>query len=97
MPNHHYASHIPGQLDEFGTVYEIWAFLGERLNKTLKGTNLNNRRGGQLEVTMMREYHRDLALRAVVSSVSSALSIYLTRIHRSTSSQPPPVQTRWKN
>lgn len=66
VPNHHFASHIPDEIEEFGSIYEIWAFLGERLNKTLKATNLNNRRGGQQEVTMMREYHRDLELRAVV-------------------------------
>lgn len=69
VPNHHFASHLPAQLEEFATVYEIWAFLAERLNKTLKGTNLNNRRGGQQEVTMMREYHRDIALRSIVSSL----------------------------
>ncbi|KAI0826965.1 hypothetical protein BC628DRAFT_1502389 [Trametes gibbosa] len=71
VPNHHYASHIPAQLEEFATVYEIWAFLAERLNKTLKGTNLNNRRGGQQEVTMMREYHRDIALRSIVEHVAT--------------------------
>ncbi|KAH9851419.1 hypothetical protein C2E23DRAFT_860602 [Lenzites betulinus] len=72
VPNHHFASHIPAQLEEFATVYEIWAFLAERLNKTLKGTNLNNRRGGQQEVTMMRAYHHDIALRSIVDHVSSA-------------------------
>ncbi|KAH9858844.1 hypothetical protein C2E23DRAFT_880266 [Lenzites betulinus] len=71
VPNHHFASHLPAQLDEFATVYEIWAFLAERLNKTLKATNLNNRRGGQQEVTMMREYHRDIALRSMVEHVAS--------------------------
>lgn len=67
VPNHHFASHIPEQLEEFGTVYEIWAFLAEQLNKTLKSTNLNNRRGGQQEVIMMRAYQRDIALRGIVS------------------------------
>ncbi|KAI8986142.1 hypothetical protein BD414DRAFT_461603 [Trametes punicea] len=71
VPNHHFASHIPSQLEEFATIYEIWAFLPERLNMVLKGTNLNNRRGGQQEVTMMREYYRDLALRAMASDVAS--------------------------
>lgn len=72
VPNHHYASHIPAQLEEFATVYEIWAFLAERLNKTLKATNLNGRRGGLQEVTMMREYQRDIALRSVVSNLPFA-------------------------
>ncbi len=77
VPNHHFASHIPAQLDEFATVYEIWAFLGERLNKTLKATNLNNRRGGQQEVIMMRAFHRDIALRAVVRLLSFSASLRL--------------------
>lgn len=72
VPNHHFASHIPAQLDEFATVYEIWAFLAERLNKTLKATNLNNRRGGQQEVVMMRAFQRDIALRAVVCPLFGA-------------------------
>ncbi|EJF59020.1 hypothetical protein DICSQDRAFT_172512 [Dichomitus squalens LYAD-421 SS1] len=66
VPNHHFATHIPQQLEEFGTVYEIWAFLAERLNKTLKSTNQNNRRGGQQEVTMMREFDRHMQVRAIV-------------------------------
>ncbi|OSD07052.1 hypothetical protein PYCCODRAFT_1359395 [Trametes coccinea BRFM310] len=71
VPNHHFASHIPDQIEEYASVYEIWAFLPERLNKNLKGTNLNNRRGGQQEVTMMREYYRDLSLRSTVDHVAS--------------------------
>ena len=76
VPNHHYAAHIPPQLEEYGTVYDIWAFLAERLNKTLKGTNLNNRRGGQQEVTMMREFDREMQVRTVVNCMYSPL-VYL--------------------
>ncbi|TBU38986.1 hypothetical protein BD309DRAFT_994083 [Dichomitus squalens] len=71
VPNHHYATHIPAQLEEYGTVYEIWAFLAERLNKTLKSTNQNNQRGGQQEVTMMREFDRHMQVRAIVDHVSN--------------------------
>lgn len=66
VPNHHYAAHIPAQLEDYATVYEIWAFLGERLNGRLKATNLNNRRGGQQEITMMREHRREGQLRELV-------------------------------
>ncbi len=68
MPNHHYAAHMPAQLEEYATVYEMWAFFGERQNKRLKSTNLNNRRGGQLEVTMMRENQREIQLGSMVST-----------------------------
>lgn len=68
VPNHHFAAHIPLQLEDYATVYEIWAFLGERLNGKLKATNLNNRRGGQQEVTMMRENQRESHLGRIVSN-----------------------------
>ncbi|TBU36033.1 hypothetical protein BD309DRAFT_985233, partial [Dichomitus squalens] len=71
VPNHHFATHIPQQLEDYGTVYEIWAFLAERLNKTLKSTNQNNRRGGQQEVTMMREFDRHMQVRAIVEHAST--------------------------
>ncbi|TBU21201.1 hypothetical protein BD311DRAFT_679081, partial [Dichomitus squalens] len=71
VPNHHFATHIPSQLEEYGTVYEIWAFLAERLNKTLKSTNQNNRRGGLQEVTMMREFDRHMQVRAIVEHAST--------------------------
>ncbi|KAI0717703.1 hypothetical protein C8T65DRAFT_707076 [Cerioporus squamosus] len=74
MPNHHYASHIPEQLDLFATVYEMWAFLGERLNLVLKSTNLNGRRGGQQEITMMREFDRDQELRNMAQSITQTPS-----------------------
>ncbi|KAI1781944.1 hypothetical protein LXA43DRAFT_907216, partial [Ganoderma leucocontextum] len=69
VPNYHYASHIPAQLKEYATVYEIWAFLGERLNKMLKSSNLNNRCEGQQEVTMMREFDHNMQVQAVVSDL----------------------------
>ncbi|KAI0366609.1 hypothetical protein BV20DRAFT_951745 [Pilatotrama ljubarskyi] len=72
VPNHHYSTHIPPQLDGYATVYGMWAFLPERLNKDLKDTNLNNRRGGQQEVTMMREFYREVELRSIVKHVETA-------------------------
>ncbi|KAH9856601.1 hypothetical protein C2E23DRAFT_721443 [Lenzites betulinus] len=67
VPNHHFATHVPPQLEDYATVYDMWAFLPERLNKVLKGTNLNNRRGGQQEVTMMREFNRETELRTMIT------------------------------
>ncbi|KAJ7240265.1 hypothetical protein C8J57DRAFT_1245473 [Mycena rebaudengoi] len=59
MPNHHWAVHVPDQLPDYGPVYNFWAFLTERLNKLLKNLNSNNWTGGELEVLMMREFHRN--------------------------------------
>jgi len=61
-PNHHWAVHVPDELMDFGPVYNFWAFLTERLNKLLKNLNSNNWTGGALEVSMMREFHRNAAL-----------------------------------
>ncbi|KAJ7017492.1 hypothetical protein C8F04DRAFT_1215036 [Mycena alexandri] len=62
MPNHHWAVHCPDQLEDYGPVYNFWAFLTERLNKILKNLNSNNWTGGELEVSMMREFHRNAAV-----------------------------------
>ncbi|CDO74258.1 hypothetical protein BN946_scf184642.g3 [Trametes cinnabarina] len=48
------------ELLDYGTVYDIWAFLAERLNKLFKDFNLNNWGGGQLEITMMRAFYRNV-------------------------------------
>jgi hypothetical protein len=47
-------------------VYNFWAFLTERLNKLLKNLNSNNWTGGLLEVSMMREFHRNAAVDSAV-------------------------------
>jgi len=67
-PNHHWAVHLPDQLHDYGPVYNIWAFLSERLNKLLKSYDSNNWKGGQLEVSMLREFQRGLRLNAIVIS-----------------------------
>ncbi|KAJ6534408.1 hypothetical protein B0H19DRAFT_876222, partial [Mycena capillaripes] len=58
-PNPHWSVHVPDQLDDFGPVYNFGAFLTEHLNKILKDLNSNNWTGGELEVSMMREFHRN--------------------------------------
>lgn len=58
-PNHHYSTHIGDQILDFGPVYSFWTFLTERLNKILKNTNTNNWTGGQVEISMMRQFSRD--------------------------------------
>ncbi|KAJ7832571.1 hypothetical protein B0H14DRAFT_2592016 [Mycena olivaceomarginata] len=73
MPNHHWAVHVPDQLLDY-------AFLTERLNKILKNINSNNWTGGELEVSMMREFHRK-------SAVDSALRRLLTSAGTSTTAE----------
>jgi hypothetical protein len=56
-------------------VYNFWAFLTERLNKLLKNLNSNNNwTGGLLEVSMMREFHRNPA---VDSAVCVCLELFI--------------------
>jgi hypothetical protein len=68
-PNHHYVVHLPDQLRDFGPVYEFWTFLTERLNKILKSYNSNFWGGGQLEVSMMRHFNREVRVHNLVSFV----------------------------
>jgi hypothetical protein len=82
-PNHHWAVHTPNQLRDYGPVNNIWAFLSERLNKVLKGSNTNGRGGGQIEVSMMREFMRDSRLDAIVSPQILLLRCVLTNLERS--------------
>lgn len=67
-PNHHFVVHLRQQLYDYGPVYGFWCFLGERLNKLLKSFKSNNWGGGQLEVSMMREWARDIQVRETVRS-----------------------------
>ncbi|KAF8471023.1 hypothetical protein JB92DRAFT_2771868, partial [Gautieria morchelliformis] len=65
-PKHHYVVHLPAQIRDYGPVYGFWCFLGERLNKILKSFKSNNWGGGQLEVSMIREWGRDVQLHETV-------------------------------
>ncbi len=65
-PNHHWAVHLPDQVLDYGPVYDFWTFLTERLNKILKDFNTNGWAGGQTEVSLMRSFQRDVAIRALV-------------------------------
>jgi hypothetical protein len=82
-PNHHWAVHIPDQVEDYGPLYSFWTFLTERLNKVLKNLNSNNWSGGLLEVSMMREFHRmaqlDGMVRRVQYTIPMAEHIYNKR------------------
>ncbi|KAI0349142.1 hypothetical protein OH77DRAFT_1415517, partial [Trametes cingulata] len=74
VPNHHFALHTEPQLLDYGTVYDIWAFLAERLNKLFKDFNLNNWGGGQLEITMMRAFYRNVDMHMLIRHMASTPS-----------------------
>ncbi|TFK48588.1 hypothetical protein OE88DRAFT_1634697 [Heliocybe sulcata] len=73
-PNHHWVVHTPDQVCDFGPVYCFWLFLVERLNKTLKDYNMNNHSGGELEITLMRMFYREVHIRDMVSLYISGAS-----------------------
>ncbi|KZV81223.1 hypothetical protein EXIGLDRAFT_575436, partial [Exidia glandulosa HHB12029] len=56
--NHHWATHIPDEIIDFGPVYGFWTFPGERINKLIKSLNSNNHRDGELEISFLREFLR---------------------------------------
>lgn len=61
--------HTEPQLEDYGTVYDIWAFLAERLNKFIELFNLNNWGGGQLEITMMCSFLRNVEVQSTVRHI----------------------------
>ncbi|KAF7290474.1 alcohol dehydrogenase [Mycena kentingensis (nom. inval.)] len=65
-PNFHYITHIFRIIHDFGPVYGFWTFLFERLNKLLKSYDTNNHGNGELEVTFIREFFRDVHLRELL-------------------------------
>ncbi|KAG6881965.1 hypothetical protein C0995_016448, partial [Termitomyces sp. Mi166 len=68
-PNHHWAIHVPDQINDYGPVYTFWSFLTEQLNKVLKDTNSNNWGQGQLEISMLREFNRSSRLDGMMQAV----------------------------
>lgn len=75
-PNHHYALHTAPQVQDYGPIYNYWAFLTERLNGLLKTFNLNNWGGGRLEVSMMRAFMRDVFVKTLVSAHMSVAKAF---------------------
>lgn len=65
-PNHHYATHVPECIYDFGPLHCFWTFLFERINKVLKSYNSANHSGGELEVSFFREFHRTIQQSRVV-------------------------------
>jgi hypothetical protein len=66
-PCHHWMIHHVEQLRDYGTSYEIWCYLTERLNKLFKGYNTNSSTHGQMEAVMMRAFMRNIHLDNLVS------------------------------
>ncbi|KAF8578426.1 hypothetical protein K439DRAFT_1621346 [Ramaria rubella] len=67
-PNYHFSVHLPAQIRDYGPVYGFWCFLDECLNKLLKSFKSNNWGNGNLEVSMMRGWGRDVQIRDMASA-----------------------------
>ncbi|KAF8834588.1 hypothetical protein BDN67DRAFT_914663, partial [Paxillus ammoniavirescens] len=87
-PNFHWAVHLATQIRDYGPVYNFWAFLSERLNKVLKSSNSNNWTGGQIEISMMREFAHGSRLDSLVSSIELWSRCYTTHFSRLVQSFP---------
>ncbi|KAG2133009.1 hypothetical protein DEU56DRAFT_914034 [Suillus clintonianus] len=71
-PTHHWVTHIFDQLQDYGPVYNFWTFLFERLNKVLKSYSTNNHSNGEIEVTFMRAFQKDVALCDMLANLNTA-------------------------
>lgn len=76
-PNHHYATHVPSFVKDYGPLAEFWTFLFERLNKVLKSFKTNNHGGGELEVSFFREFHRTVRASAMVCAITKHVFLQL--------------------
>lgn len=89
---------MPAQLQDFGSAYAIWTFLGERLNKTLKSFNNNGLKGGQRELIMLRSFLRNLRMCRMVSSFRAFVASRFTNkeyISSAKSSRVQPGRIHW--
>ena len=71
-PNFHYVTHVFDQILDYRHVYGFWSFPTERLNKVLKSYKTDSHAFGELEVTFLREFQRDVRLRDMVLSLSNS-------------------------
>ncbi|KAG2045524.1 hypothetical protein BDR06DRAFT_978149 [Suillus hirtellus] len=74
-PTHHWVTHIFDQLQDYGPVYNFWTFLFECLNKVLKSYSMNNYSNGEIEVTFMCAFQKDVALRDMLANLNAASDV----------------------
>lgn len=55
-PNNHLAMHYEIIFRRFGPVYAWWLFAFERFNGLLEQVNLNGHAGGEMELTLLRDW-----------------------------------------
>lgn len=60
-PNFHQVTHIARNIRQYGPVYGIWCYAGERLNKWLKNLNTNHHETSTA-TTMMRMFNKGCAI-----------------------------------
>ena len=54
--NHHIAMHLASMIKLFGPIYSWWLFAFERFNGMLEKVNTNGHDGGEMELTMLRNW-----------------------------------------
>ncbi|KAJ7140824.1 hypothetical protein C8R44DRAFT_726542 [Mycena epipterygia] len=96
-PNHHYATHTPQCVRNYGPLNEFWTFLFERLNKVLKSYKTPNHAGGELESSFFREFQRTvqqsrLLAQGACEPVGSALREAVELMYHATADDRGTVQ-----
>ncbi|KAH9849688.1 hypothetical protein C2E23DRAFT_736978 [Lenzites betulinus] len=56
VPNHHLAMHYPVVFRLFGPVYAWWLYAQERFNGEQERVNHNGKAGGEMELTLLRNW-----------------------------------------
>lgn len=74
-PNHHIATHIPDQCNDYGPLSQIWAYGSERLNKRLKTVKKSRRKGGTMEESIGTAYFRQQESHVRVCALTNLPSV----------------------
>lgn len=56
LPNHHLSMHYSDIFRRFGPAYVWWLFAFERFNGDQESVNINGRGGGEVEMTLIRNW-----------------------------------------
>ncbi|KAJ7120571.1 hypothetical protein C8R43DRAFT_1136739 [Mycena crocata] len=68
-PNHHLAMHYLPIFIRFGPAYAWWLFAFERFNGILEKVNLNGHAGGEMELTLLRDWILKQRVHELVASL----------------------------
>ncbi|KAI0631156.1 hypothetical protein C8Q77DRAFT_1062169 [Trametes polyzona] len=75
LPNHHLAMHYPEIFRLFGPVYAWWLYAHERFNGIQEKVRINGKAGGEMELTLTRNWVAKQRLYELLTSLPESASV----------------------